>query len=131
MYGSKEWITRLLDAGFWEHVADGYADCRYFDLNPTAEKVARERKAKKERQERWLEKARRNKDAVRDASGDGSRDIAPPLPNYREGRRAPAKRAAARVPTPVPLAEQCKTHRGYAAANCGGCRADAKADPAA
>lgn len=131
MYGSKEWITRLIDAGFWEHVADGYADRHYFVLNPTPEKVERDRKAKRLRQERWLDKARRGRDASLTETQDASTDIAPPLPKKRGGGRAPAQRGAARAPAPIPLADQCKTHRGYPARNCGGCLADAKADPAA
>lgn len=124
MYGSKEWIARLLDVGLWMHVEDGYADCRYFDLNPTPEKVAVAREAKKKRQERWLEKARRANDGIRDASQDGSTDIAPPPPKKRGGGRAPATRGAARAPADAQ--PRCPNHLGQPAHNCGPCASERK-----
>lgn len=126
MYGSKEWVSRLVDVGLWLHVEDGYADRRYFDLNPRPEKVARQREAKRKRQERWLEKKRQGDDASLTASQDASLTLAPPPPKKRGGKRAPASGAAR-----IPLAEQCPNHRGQPAAACGACRADDLAEGAA
>lgn len=126
MYGTREWIARLVSVGLWEHVADGYADRRYHPMgNPTAEKAAEQKAAKKARQERWLEKARSRR--ARDASQDGSRDSVPSLPSSKGGRgRAPASRGAARAPaTPIPIADQCPNHQGSPARNCGPCRSEA------
>lgn len=131
MYGTREWIARLVSVGLWEHVADGYADRRYHAMgNPTAEKAAAQKEAKRKRQEKWLEKARRG----RDASQDGSRDIAPSLPPPKGGRgRAPASRGAARAPdTPTLTTAKCPKpgHSGYLATNCAGCRSESLAEPA-
>lgn len=109
MYGTREWIARLVSVGLWTHVEDGYADRRYFDQNPTPEKVAADRKAKKERQERWLEKNRpkgkkpeTRPRRTKDASQDATRGDALPLPSLKEGEgkeRAPATQGAALAPS--------------------------------
>lgn len=46
MYGTSEWIQRLVDVGLWAVEGDGYRDTRYFELNPTAEKVRANREKK-------------------------------------------------------------------------------------
>jgi len=98
MYGTREWIARLVSVGLWEHVADGYADLRYHSMgNPTAEKAAKQRADKKARQDRWIEKARASRS--RDASQGASRDIAPSLPPPKGGRgRAPSSAPPALTP---------------------------------
>lgn len=108
MYGTREWIARLVSVGLWEHVEDGYADRRYHAMgNPTAEKAAKAKAAKKARQEKWLAKARekqRNSRRSRDASQDESKDLAPSLPPSKEGKgeRAPASQGAAHAPPEDP-----------------------------
>lgn len=121
MYGTREWIARLVSVGLWEHVADGYADRRYHSMgNPTAEKAAKAKAAKKARQERWLEKARAETERrrARDAPRDASQDIAPSLPPLK-GKGARAATGAARSPGP-----DCPDHPGWPASNCGGCRSE-------
>jgi hypothetical protein len=46
LYGTSEWIQRLVDVGLWAVEGDGYRDTRYFELNPTAEKVRANREKK-------------------------------------------------------------------------------------
>ena len=118
MYGSKEWITRLCDVGLWVHVEDGYADRRYFDLNPKPEKVIADREAKRKRQDRWLAK-RRGEDASLTASRDASQDDAPPLPKIRGGGR----RGATRPTPPDAATPRCPTHP-FSPLPCGPCRSE-------
>lgn len=117
MYGTREWIARLVSVGLWEHVADGYADRRYHSMgNDTAEQAAKKKAAKKARQDRWLEKARRRH--ARDASQVVSGDIAPTLPPLK-GKGARAANGAARPPE-----DDCPRHLGWPASNCGACRSE-------
>lgn len=116
MYGTREWITKLVAVGLWEHVEDGYRDTRYHQMgNPTADKVAADKAAKKARQQRWLAKRkaeqtetrrRRSRDASHDPSRDASRDIAPshpPIPSGWDGRARPREaRGAGGAPPPPP-----------------------------
>jgi hypothetical protein len=81
MYGTTEWIQRLVDVGLWSVEGDGYRDTRYFELNPTAEKVRAQREAAAERQ-RKSRSRRSHKDVTRDSRG--SHD-APSLPSSPKG----------------------------------------------
>lgn len=109
-YGTPEWIKRLTDAGLWETVPGGHYMPHYFAHgNPTKEKVLADRKAKSERQQRWLENKRNASSTQRRASRRTTRtssepsrvasgDIAlPPSLTGRKGR-ARADGAAPRMP---------------------------------
>lgn len=102
MYGTPEWVTKLVAAGLWRTEEAGYRDVRYFAMpNPTAEKAAKQKSLKAERQRRWLEKThqRRVSGRSKDATRDASQDMPPSLPPSKEGTgRAPASRGAARDP---------------------------------
>lgn len=98
-WGTPEWVSKLTAVGLWETVPGGYYMPRYLDDNPTREKVLADRKAKADRQKRWLEKAsktrsgqrrpnRPSRDASQDASVTPSVDLPLP-PSLREGRGAP------------------------------------------
>lgn len=118
-YGSPEWIGKLLDVGLWESVPGGYYMPRYLneDKNPTREKVLADRKAKSERQQRWLEKhrnpsstqrrvSRHVNSASNGASGDAPEDVAlPPSLTGRKGAHARASRGASGAPPPLPPGE--------------------------
>jgi hypothetical protein len=104
-YGTPEWIKRLTDAGLWETVPGGHYMPLYFAHgNPTREKVLADRKAKSERQQRWLENKRNASSTKRrvsrpsnrpssDPSRVGSTDLAlPPSLTGRKGSRARALR---------------------------------------
>jgi hypothetical protein len=116
-YGTPEWVTRLTDAGLWETVPGGHYMPRYLneDKNPTRQKVLEDRKAKAERQRKWLENlhspsstqrrvSRRSSSASNGASGDGPEDAAhPPSLTGRKGAHARAAREGASVRPPPPL----------------------------
>lgn len=116
-YGTPEWTRKLLDVGLWETVPGGYSMPRYLVDNPSREKVLADRKAKSERQQRWLEKhrngssgqrrvSRRSNSASNGASGDGSEDVALPLSlTGKKGAPARAPRGAGRAP-PLPPGQQ-------------------------
>jgi hypothetical protein len=114
-YGTREWITKLLDAGLWKAEGDGYRDVYYLvskdgtKLNPPAEKVSERKAAKAERQRRWLERRSetretrksRGTNASKDASRDAPRDMPPALPPSKEGTGVRARGGAAHgTPTP-------------------------------
>jgi hypothetical protein len=88
----------------WLETDDGWQIHDYLDFQPSREKVIRERKAKAERQQRWLEK-KRNKskpvdiDASIDASQGASKDVAPypPRPEGGGGGNAPKAGAPGRA----------------------------------
>lgn len=46
MYGTSEWIQRLVEVGLWAVEGDGYRDTRHFELNPTAARVRENREKK-------------------------------------------------------------------------------------
>ena len=127
-YGSPEYTRKLVDAGFWETVDGGYRVVDYLTLNPTGDKVRAKRKAAAERQARWREQ-KAERDKTRESGVLSRRD------KRRESRSSsPSLKGEARArgaPRAIPAADQCKTHPGWPAHGCGGCRADARADPAA
>jgi hypothetical protein len=96
MYGTAEWVQKLVDVGLWTVEGDGYRDTRYFELNPTAEtaRANREKKAAAGRAgglasgvTRRSKQTRSNREA--DASARASPVVEPPslpLPSSKEGR---------------------------------------------
>jgi hypothetical protein len=70
---------------------DGWVIHDYWDYQPSKAQVLHERTAKAERQRRYMDKARRGKDASVDTSRDASVDVTPPRP-------APPRREAGRSP---------------------------------
>ncbi len=100
-WGSPEWTGKLLDVGLWETVPGGFHMPRYLVDNWSRDKVLAARKAKSERQQRWLEKqhngsskqrrvsrpsSRRSDDAPRDGPGD--LPLSPSLTGRKGGARA-------------------------------------------
>jgi len=81
MYGTAEWIQRLVDVGLWAVEGDGYRDTRYFELNPTPGQLA-ERKAAAAERQRKSRSRRSHSDVTRDSRGSHS---APTLPSSPKG----------------------------------------------
>src|SRR5262245_45646832 len=52
MYGSPEWIQRLVDVGLWSIEEHGYVDTRFLELNPDAATVTKRRGMARDRQRR-------------------------------------------------------------------------------
>lgn len=114
-YGTPEWTSRLLAAGLWETVPGGHFMPRYLVDNPSKEKVLAERKAKAERQQRWLNNkrsassgkrrvSRRSSRQSDNASRDGPEDAA--LPTSLTGSKGRARaNGAAHASMPPPVAE--------------------------
>lgn len=100
MYGTREWITKLLDVGLWVVDGDGYRDTRYLPMNPDAETVRKRRADAAERQRKMRE--RRNGKQTRESrvtNGGSHGSPALPLPSSKEGRgaRDSARRAPLRA----------------------------------
>jgi hypothetical protein len=89
MYGTSEWIQRLVDVGLWTAEGDGYRDTRHFELNPTAAtvKANREKKAAAGRAGGVASgKSRRSKQARSNDEAGASRSVeAPSLPSSPKG----------------------------------------------
>jgi hypothetical protein len=107
-YGTPEWVTRLTAVGLWETVPGGHYMPHYFAHgNPARDKVLADRKAKSQRQQRWLEKTRNASTSQRRvsrqsnstsfrASRDGPEDDAHPTSlTGRKGAPARATRDGA------------------------------------
>lgn len=108
MYGTPEWITRLVDVGLWTVEEKGFRDCRYLELNATKATKAKRNKDHAARQARYADRKtrqRRNSDASPDASATRL-----PIPSP-SGKG----RASARALRPVPDW-------------CGRCHADTRMD---
>ena len=110
-WGTPEWIKKLLAASLWETAPGGFHMPRYLVDNPSRDKVLADRKAKSERQQRWLENkrnassgqrrvSRRSSRRSNDASIDAPEDAAlPPSLTGRKGRaRANGAPLHARTP---------------------------------
>lgn len=109
-WGTPEWNRKLLAVGLWETVPGGFHMPRYLVDNPSRDKVLADRKAKSERQQRWLENkrnatsgqrrvSRRSSRRSDNASIDGPEDAAlPPSLTGRKGRARANGASAARTP---------------------------------
>lgn len=88
-FGTRAEISRLVAIGLWHMCKDGYTMHDFLDYNPTAEQVAAERLAAKQRKARWRESQR----DPPSANGDLSRRDTPvpsPVPSRRSPRRSPS-----------------------------------------
>jgi hypothetical protein len=107
-WGTPEWTRKLTDAGLWETVPGGYFMPRYLADNWSRDQVLAARKAKSERQQRWLDKQRNGSSKPRrvsrpstrqsdDTSVDAEKDAA--LSPSLAGRKGRARANSA--PTPL------------------------------
>lgn len=69
MYGTPEWVAKLVDVGLWRTEGAGFRDVKYLAMgNPTAEQVQKRRKADADRKARWREnRDRSRRDTTRDS----------------------------------------------------------------
>lgn len=91
MYGTAEWIERLVGVGWWSVVEGGYRDEFYFPLNASKAEKDKRRTQAADRQKRHRNK-RARESRVTSASRDASLTV-PPFPpptgeRPREGLRA-------------------------------------------
>ena len=96
LYGTREWIEKLLVTGLWQAVTNGFLDVDYLarHKNRTKAKVLAERAKKAERDRRYIEAKARNRASgaparrverrveqpSNDTSNDTAHDDAPPPP---------------------------------------------------
>jgi hypothetical protein len=81
MYGTREWVSKLVDAGLWETEESGYRDVYYFHakngakLNPTHDEYLARMEAARERTRKWREGSKKTgrKGQKPKESGDASR----------------------------------------------------------
>lgn len=92
MYGTAEWIGKLVDVGLWAMEEHGFRDLKYFPLNPSAETVRKRRADAAARQQRARE--RRRSEVTRDSrashKGGHARPNPAASPNGEAGRRLAA-----------------------------------------
>jgi hypothetical protein len=112
MYGTPEWIGRLVEVGLWAVEENGFRDTRYFPLNATKAEIEKRKAAAADRQRRARSKATRES-RVTDASRHTSVTM-PPSPPPSEGRAGTGR---------------CPVHPGWPVDKCGGCRADELSPP--
>lgn len=99
MYGTPEWIQRLVEVGLWTVEEGGYRDVRYLELNASKETIDKRKKDHAARQARYHSRQKRlmRQKGVRGASDDAS-STHPPSPNPPSGGRAGARGALRPVP---------------------------------
>lgn len=114
MYGTPEWIQKLVDVGLWTIEGDGFLDARYLDLNPARTTVEKRKASHADRQRRYVERKR-----VTDASPDASVTRSPAL---KQGRARARKGAQAQQAGNCP-----KPGHGGQQLPCLACASDRKA----
>jgi hypothetical protein len=82
MYGTPEWIGRLVDVGLWTVEEGGFRDARYFPLNATKAEIDERKKKAAERQRRYRRKPKTGESRMSNASRDAS-VLAPPSPKKK------------------------------------------------
>jgi hypothetical protein len=112
MYGTPEWIARLVEVGLWAVEENGFRDTRYLELNKTKAEIEKVKAAAVVRQRRARAKATRES-RVTDASRHAGVTM-PPFPPPSEGRAGTGR---------------CPVHPGWPVDKCGGCRADELSPP--
>jgi hypothetical protein len=88
MYGTPEWITRLVEVGLWQIEEHGFRDTRYFPLNATKAEIAERRRKDAERQAKRRARESRVTPALRHA-GLTTPPIPPPSGGKGLGSRGP------------------------------------------
>lgn len=86
MYGTPEWIGRLVEVGLWTVEENGYRDMRYFQLNATKAEIEERKKKAAARQQRHRDasKSRTRKSRSSDASRNALLTT-PPTPKKSRG----------------------------------------------
>lgn len=89
MYGTPEWIGRLVEVGLWAIEEHGFRDTRYFPLNSTKAEIEERKRKAAARQERYRHRSK-SESRVSDASRDASVTMppSPASPNGEGARRA-------------------------------------------
>lgn len=78
MYGTPEWIGRLVEVGLWAVEEHGYRDTRYFPLNSTRAEIDKRKADAAERQRRARASRVSHNDVTRDSRVSHSAPTPPP-----------------------------------------------------
>lgn len=78
MYGTPEWIARLVEVGLWAIEEHGYRDLRYLELNATKKEIDERKAAAAARQRRSRASRGGHADVTRDARVSHSAPTPPP-----------------------------------------------------
>lgn len=91
MYGTPEWVAKLVAVGLWAVEGHGYRDVRYHAMgNPDAATVVKRKAAAAERQRRFRGRVTRDKTRDSRTSNAGSHD-SPALPSSPKGEGRAAR----------------------------------------
>jgi hypothetical protein len=137
LYGTREWIDKLVATGLWSRVDGGFGMPDFLEKhkNPSAEKIASMKAAAADRQARMRDRSKSRRDSrVNNGSGNGvSHTTHSPPPLKGEGTGGAALRDGAAPPPPARIVTLtsgrvvCSLHQTEVAEGqtCRGCAADA------
>lgn len=113
MYGTPEWIGRLVEVGLWAVEENGFRDTRYFPLNASKAEIEDRKKQAAERQKRFRDKqSRQPKRATRQSRASNAlRDASvtvPPSPPSPSGKGSGGA-GGRHAPDVDPLTRVCRT----------------------
>lgn len=80
MYGTPEWIGRLVEVGLWTVEEGGFRDTRYFPLNATKAEIDERKKKAAARQQRFRGRQKTRESPVSNALHDATLTMAPSPP---------------------------------------------------
>lgn len=84
MYGTPEWIGRLVEVGLWAIEEHGFRDTKYFPLNATKAEIEERKRKAADRQKRFRQKAPTRESRVSNALRDEGQTM-PPSPASPKG----------------------------------------------
>jgi hypothetical protein len=86
MYGTPEWIGRLVDVGLWSVEEHGFRDTRFFELNATREEIEKRRAAAAARQRKSRSSRAGHSDVTRDQRATHDTPVPSPPSPKGEGK---------------------------------------------
>lgn len=106
MYGTPEWIARLVEVGLWTVEEHGFRDTRYLELNATKADLQKRKDEAAERQRRSRTSRRSHTDVTRDTRVSHSAPVPSPPPPKGEGK---GRTEGGHEPDLDPLGGHCRT----------------------
>jgi hypothetical protein len=87
MYGTPEWIQRLVEVGLWTVEEKGFRDARYLELNATKAQRDERKKQAAARQSRYYDRKRHSRASDTSSDASASRSPFPPPKGGKGGGR--------------------------------------------
>lgn len=129
MYGTPEWIGRLVEVGLWAVEEHGFRDTRYFPLNATKAEIEERRRKAAKRQQRWRDKKSATGESRDSNASPNARVILSPSPASPEGEGEDARASRSPRPKPKPAAKPSLGIVVESAVDwCGRCHRDTRMD---